>query len=176
MPAPDTGRFALNHDTLMKKIKYLLLGLLPLLGLVACNNDLDKVFDNQTLVEINEAILNTNATGRTFPIISLANSVTAGATRTAQLNLVGSQRTSDLTVRMLVDPVNTTAPASSYTITNGGNVTIPKGESFGSLTLAVGKATSTTAPMGNVVFVIDSTSTDFKPSQNYKRLGFSFRQ
>ena len=160
----------------MKKLKYILPALLLLIGVAACNNNLDKVFDNQTLVELNDAILTTNATGKTYPIISLANSVTAGVTRTAQLNLVGAQRSSDITVRVFVDPANTTATASSYSIANGGNVTIPANTSFGSLTLVTGKATSTTAPIGNVVFVIDSTSTDFKPSQNYKRLGFSFRQ
>lgn len=160
----------------MKKIKYLLLALPLLLGVVACNNSLDKVFDDQTLVEFNEAVLRTNATGRTYSVTSLPNSVTGGATTTAQLNLVGRHRTSDLTVRVLVDPANTTAAASSYTLANGGNVVIKADSSFGILQMTVGRATSTTAPTGNVVLVIDSTSLDFKPSQNYKRLGFSFRQ
>lgn len=167
---------ASNHTTLMKKIKYLLLGLLPLLGLVACNNELDKVFDNQTLVEFNDAILRTNAVGRTYSVTSLPNSATASATTTAQLNLVGPQRKSDLTVRVIVDPTFTTATATSYTLANGGNVVIKADSSFGVLSMTVGRASSTTAPMGNVVLVIDSTSADFKPSQNYKRLGFSFRQ
>jgi len=160
----------------MKKLSYILPALVVALGLVACNNELDKVFDGQTLVEFNEAILRTNATGRTFPITSIPNSVTAGGTTTAQLNLVGAQRKSDLTVRVVVDPAFTTATATSYTLANGGNVVIKADSSFGILRMAVGRATSTTAPIGNVVLVIDSTSADFKPSQNYKRLGFSFRQ
>ncbi|KAB7731271.1 hypothetical protein F5984_10755 [Rudanella paleaurantiibacter] len=158
----------------MKKLNYILLCALSVLGLAACDNTLDQVFDEQTLVEFNEAILRTNATGRTYSITSLANTPTAGTTSTAQLNLVGRQRGSELTVRVLVDPA-TTAPASSYTLSNGGNVVIPANSSFGSLTVTVGRASSTTAPVGNLVLVIDSTSTDFKPSQNYKRLGFSFR-
>ncbi|WP_019990307.1 hypothetical protein [Rudanella lutea] len=158
----------------MKKLNYILLCALSVLGLAACDNTLDQVFDEQTLVEFNEAILRTNATGRTYSITSLANTPTAGTTSTAQLNLVGRQRSSELTVRVLVDPA-TTAPASSYTLSNGGNVVIPANSSFGSLTVTVGRASSTTAPVGNLVLVIDSTSTDFKPSQNYKRLGFSFR-
>ena len=167
----------------MKKITYFLTGVLMLAGLVACNNDLDKVFDSQTLVEFNDAILRTNATGRNYSITSVPNSVTAGGTTTAQINLVGAQRSTETTVRVLVDLANTTAAASSYTLSNGGNIIIPAKttptssiSSFGSLTLSVGRATSTTAPIGNVVLVLDSTSTDFKPSQNYKRLGFSFRQ
>lgn len=159
----------------MKKLKYIILSALPLLGLFACNNDLDKVFDEQTLVEFNEAILRTNATGRNYSITSLVNSVTAGATTTAQLNLVGRQRDSEITVRVLVDPKATTVPAGSYTLSNGGNVTIPARSSFGSLSIITGRASSTTAPVGNLVLVLDSTSTDFKPSFYYKRLGYSFR-
>ncbi|MBC7569170.1 MAG: hypothetical protein H7319_05490 [Spirosoma sp.] len=160
----------------MKKLKYILPALVLTLGVAACNNSLDKVFDSQTLVEFNDAILRTNATGRTYSITSVPNSVTAGGTTTAQLNLVGRQRSSETTVRVFVDATNSTTPTSSYTLSNGGNVTIPANMSFGSLTLTVGRATSTTAPIGNVVLVLDSTSTDFKPSQNYRRLGFSFRQ
>lgn len=160
----------------MKKIKYILPALLLTLGVIACDNTLDKVFDGQTLVEFNEAILRTNATGRTFSITSVPNSTTGAGTTTAQLNLVGAQRKSDLTVRVLVDPVYTTAAATSYTLANGGNVVIRADSSFGIVRMTVGRATSTTAPIGNVVLVIDSTSTDFRPSQNYKRLGFSFRQ
>jgi ABC-type Fe3+-hydroxamate transport system substrate-binding protein len=160
----------------MKKINSLLLSLLLLAGIVACNNDLDKVFDSQTLVEFNEAILRTNATGKTYSVTSLPNSITAGTTTTAQLNLVGRKRSSDLTVRVFVDPANTTAAATSYTLANGGNVVIKADSSFGILRMSIGRATSATAATGNIVLVIDSTSADFKPSQNYKRLGFSFRQ
>lgn len=151
-------------------------GVLVLLGLYACDNNIGKVFDGQTLVEFNDAIIRTNATGRTFSITSIPTSVTAGGTVVTQLNLVGAQRSSDLTVRVLPDPAFTTAATTSYSLANGGNVVIPATMSVGSLTMVVGRASSTTAPVTNVVLVIDSTSTDFRPSQNYKRLGFSFRQ
>lgn len=159
----------------MKK-RPVFLVLLALAGLAACNNNLDKVFDGITRIEFNEAILRTNAVGRTYSVTSLPNSTTGGATTTAQLNLVGRQRPTESTVRVLVDPNGTTASANSYTLSNGGNVTIPANSSFGSLTMAVGRATSSTAATGTVVLVIDSTSTDYTPSQNYKRIGYSFRQ
>ncbi|MFD2569801.1 hypothetical protein ACFSUS_04095 [Spirosoma soli] len=159
----------------MKKITGFIAGALALLMLYACDNSIDKVFDDQTLVEFNDAILRTNATGRTYSITPISNT-TAVSTVTAQLNLVGRQRSTALTVRVLPDPAATTAAASSYTLANGGNVVIPADSSFGVLRMTVARATSTTAPMTNVVLVIDSTSTDFKPSQNYKRLGYSFRQ
>ncbi len=159
----------------MKKLTYIIPALLLLLGMVACNNNLDKVFE-QTLVEFNDAILRTNATGRTFPITALANTPAVPITTTAQLNLVGPQRGADVTVRVLVDPAYTTANAASYSLVNGGNVTIPANSSFGSLTLVTAKASSTTAPLANVVLIIDSTAAEFKPSFNYRRLGFSVRQ
>lgn len=150
--------------------------LLSIFGIYACDNNLDKVFDEQTLVEFQPAVVTANSVGRTYPIISSGNSVTAGSTVTAQLNLVGRQRGTDLTVRVLPDPNGTTAAASSYTLSNGGTVVFAPNSSTAAVTMTIGRATSTTAPVANVVLVIDSTSTDFKPSQNYKRIGYSFRQ
>ncbi len=160
----------------MKKIAVVIFCVIALAGMYACDNSLDKVFDSQTLVEFQPSVTNANSVGRTYPLISTGNSVTAGATVQAQLNLVGQQRTTDTNVKVLLDPVGTTASPSSYTLLNGGTVVIPANTSFASLTMVVGKATSTTAPLANVILVIDSTSTDFKPSQNYRRVGYSFRQ
>ncbi|WP_080238874.1 DUF4843 domain-containing protein [Spirosoma rigui] len=160
----------------MKKIATIVLCTLALFAVYACDNSIDKVFDEQTLVEFQPAVLNSNAVNRTYPIISSANSVTASPTITAQVNLVGRQRSSDLTVKVFVDPVATTASANSYTLANGGNVVIPANSSIASLTMTVAKATSATATLANVVLVLDSTSADFKPSQNYKRIGYSIRQ
>ena len=161
--------------TMKQKFIFFLIG--PLSFIVSsCFKDLETVYSGQTLVEFNEAVTRVPAAGRTFSITSIPTSITAGSTVVAQLNLVGAQRSNDLTVRVLPDPAFTTAATTSYSLANGGNVVIPANTSFGSLTVAVGRASSTTAPMSNVVLVIDSTSTDFKPSPNYNRLGYSFRQ
>ena len=98
--------------------------MIALLGMYACKNDLDKVFDDQTLIEFQPAVLNANSVGRTYPtrIHGLLNSTTAGNTITAQVNLVGRGGSNELTVKVLPDPVGTTAPASSYTLSNGGTV------------------------------------------------------
>lgn len=142
----------------------------------ACFKNYETVFDGQTIIEFNEAVTRTPAIGRIYPVTTLASSVTAGNTTVAQLNLVGRQRTSDLTIRVVPDPALTTASPTSYTLSNGGNVVIPANTSVGSLTMTVSRASSTTAPLANVILLIDSTSTDFKASQSYKRLGYSFRQ
>ncbi len=160
----------------MKKIATITLCVLALAGLYACNNSLDKVFDSQTLIEFQPAVINAASVGRTYPLLSSGNSLTAGATINAQLNLVGRQRSTELAVKVSPDPNATTAAAANYTLSNGGMVVFAPNSSTAAVTLTIGKATSTTAPVVNVVLVIDSTSTDYKPSQNYKRIGYSFRQ
>ena len=138
---------------------------------MSCFKNMETVYDGTTVIEFNEAVTRNPAVGRTFPII------TAGPTFVQQLTLVGRQRTSDLMVKVMVDPANTTLTrADSYTLANGGNVVIPANTSVGSLTLTVSRATSSTAPMANLVLVIDSTSIDYRASQNYKRIGYSVRQ
>lgn len=160
----------------MKKIANYALCVLALVGMYACNNSLDKVFDSKTFVEFNDAVLRSNAVGRPFSVTTVSNTTAATSTVVAQLNLVGAQRSGDLTVKVMPDPAYTTAAATSFSLANGGNVVIPQGTSFGSLTMVVSRATSTTASLRDVVLVIDSTSTDYKASQNYKRLGYTIRQ
>ena len=146
------------------------------LGLISCFKDMETVYAGLILVEFNEAVIRTPAAGRTYSITSIPNSTTAGNSTVASVNLVGPQRASDLAVKVLVDAAATTASAASYTLVNGGNIVIPANSSVGSFTMLVSRATSATAPIGDVVLVLDSTSADYKANQNYKRLGYSFRQ
>ncbi|RYF75917.1 MAG: hypothetical protein EOO39_06270 [Cytophagaceae bacterium] len=163
----------------MKKITTIALCALALIGLYACNNDLNKVFDPETpFVEFQPAVVNAASVGRTYPLLSTGNSVTAAATVTAQLNLVGRQRSSELTVRVTPEmgTNGTTALPASYTLSNGGTVVFAPNSSTAAMSISVGRATSTTAALANIILVIDSTSADYKASQNYKRIGYSFRQ
>lgn len=155
--------------------------LLPLLGLLAltasaCFNEPGITYNGPVLVEFETAIRTNPAPGRTYPLVSVATNLTATTTIATQLNLVGPQRSSALTVRVAPEAALTTAMPVSYTLSNGGNVTIPANSSFGSLTLTVARATSTTAPITNLVLLMDSTSNEFKASPNYRRIGYSFRQ
>jgi len=160
----------------MKKLVQLVAAVFLVCGMTACFETIDKVYDEGTLIEFQQAIVNTPAVGRTYPLLATANSTTATASVTARLNLVGPQRPADLTVRVFVDQGATTTAPGSFTLVNGGNVVIPANQSFGTLTVNVARASAATAPLRNLVLVIDSTSTDFKPSQNYKRLGYTIRQ
>ena len=160
----------------MKKLIQLAVALFLVAGMTACFETVDKVFDEKTLVEFQQAITSTPAVGRTYPLISSANSTTATTTLTSRLNLVGPQRSSDLTVKVFVDQAATTTAPNSFTLANDGNVVIPANSSVGTLTINIARASATTAPLRNLVVVLDSTSADFKPSENYKRLGFTIRQ
>jgi hypothetical protein len=156
----------------------ILYGILALLSLVltSCFKDMEITYTGPAQVEFESTVRTSPAVGRTYPLLSSSNSVTAGPTVVTQLNLVGPQRSTDLTVRVLPETPATTAPVSSYTLLNGGNVVIPANTNAGSLSIAVARATSTTAALANLVLVIDSTSTDYKANSNYRRLGFTIRQ
>lgn len=162
----------------MKKIIIAALSVIGLSGLYACNNDINKVFDPEVpLVEFQPAVVNSNAVGRSYPILTLANSVTAGNTATVQVNLLGRKPGADIPVRVLIDPA-TTAPASSYTLSNGGVATFSASapnSNTAAVTMTVGRASSATAPLTTVVLLIDSTSSSFRPSRNYMRIGYTFR-
>ena len=168
----------LNQLGSMKKIATSALCVATLVGLYACDNNINKVFDGPSQVEFQPAVLNAVSVGRTYPLISVATSVTAGNTISAQLNLVGPQRGTEFSVRVLTDMgLNaTTASTASYTLANGGTVVFAPNSSTAVLAITVAKASAAAAPFGNLVLALDSTSADFKASPNYKRVGYSFRQ
>lgn len=142
----------------------------------SCFDDMEIKYDGPTQVEFETAVRTNPAVGRTYPLVGTANSLTASPTITTQINLVGPQRSGDLTVRVLPETTTTTAATRSYTLLNSGNVVIPANTSFGSLSIAVSRATSATAALANLVIVIDSTNTDYKASPNYRRIGYTIRQ
>lgn len=155
--------------------------LLPFLGLLvltvsSCFDEPGITYTGPVQVEFETAVRTNPAPGRTYPLVAVPVNLTAATTIATQLNLVGPQRSSALVVRVAPEAALTNAPSSSYTLSNGGNVTIPANSSFGSLTLTVTRATSTTAPIANLILLMDSTSNEFKASPNYRRIGYSFRQ
>ncbi|AQG78511.1 hypothetical protein [Spirosoma montaniterrae] len=160
----------------MRKIAYIIGIAVASFGFAACDNSLDKVFDEQTLIEFDQTVTTNPAVGRNYPLIAVPNNLTAATTLTTRLNLVGRQRGSELSVRVLPDPAATTAPATSYSISNGGTAVFAPQSSTALVTVTVSRTTSTTAPTANLVLVIDSTGTDWRPSQNFKRIGWTFRQ
>ncbi|GAA4414761.1 hypothetical protein GCM10023187_44630 [Nibrella viscosa] len=160
----------------MKNILGFAVALLMLFGMTSCFEDLDKTFDEKTVVEFQTAITSTPAVGRTYPLISAGNSATA-VTLTQRINLVGKQRSADETIKVSVDKENSTAvEGTHFTLANGGNVVIPANSSFGTVTVTVPRGTAAASvPAVNLVLVIEGNGRDILPSENYKRVGFSIR-
>ena len=93
-----------------QKLIFPLVALLAI-GLSSCFKNMETIYAGPTLVEFNEAVTRAPASGRAYSILTVSNSITAGNSTVASVNLVGPQRTNDLTVRVLVDPAATTAAA-----------------------------------------------------------------
>jgi len=158
----------------MKKIINLALALFLVVGLTSCFEELDKTFDEMTLVEFQQAITLTPATGRTYPIVNAGNG-TAAVTLRPQINLVGPQRTAQTTVKVSVDRENSTAvEGTHFTLGNGGNVVFAPNTSTANVEISVRQATGTPAQTVTLVLILEPAG-DVKPSENYKRLGYTIR-
>src|SRR5690606_6829367 len=121
----------------MKNIYRPILLCLALLGVSACFEDYEERYlftDNR--VEFQDAVINSNAPGKTFPILSpLANDV--GTVR-YRINMTGEQVDVARNVEFRVVPEETTAlEGKDYALPQGVSVSIPAGSSFGYLEVEV---------------------------------------
>ena len=87
-----------------------------------------------SLLEFQDAVVTTPVAGETFPRVTVANTV---GTVNLRVNLVGAHRASDeIIMYSAVSSSGTTAVSGKdYTMT--GKLTIPKGSSFGTLTVNI---------------------------------------
>lgn len=86
-----------------------------------------------SLVEFQDAVERAPAAGVTYPRITVANTV---GTVNLRVNLVGAHRASDeIIIYSAVASGTTAVSGKDYTMT--GKLTIPKGSSFGTLTVNV---------------------------------------
>mgnify|MGYP002777656706 CR=1 FL=1 len=157
----------------MKKIIHISLCLFLVLGLTSCFEDIDKTWDEGTLVEFQQSIIRTPAVGRTFPLIAVNN---GAGEQLQQINLVGPQRGSDVTVKVSVDKEFTTATEGThFSLADGGNVTFPANSSTANAKINILRATGTAGQTFNVVLILEGNGSDIKPSENYKRVGYTIR-
>ncbi len=181
----------------MKKLINILMLALVVLSTTACFKDNKVIFPN-TIVEFDDAVLRSSlplVNDNVFPIYpsfpAIAVARTAG-TQSARVNLVGAQRSTDQTIKVVFDAVATEAAvksiratsAASATITaavagthfnigNSGNVVIPANNSFGTASFDIINVAAATAPATSVVFVVRLEGTDdIKPSENFKRIAY----
>ena len=141
----------------------------------ACFRDIDNTFNEYKVVELEDAVKRTPASGLTYPVISLTK--TAG-TQTLVANLVGEKLTADQDMTFSIDTaiytqLNATTirgEAGTHFNLNGGKFTIKQDSSFASLKFDV---INTTVTGKSVFFVLKlDGNTDIKPSENYRRVGF----
>lgn len=117
-----------------------------------------------SLVEFQDAVVRTPASGQTYPRITVNNKV---GTVSLQVNLVAPQRATDETINYSVVSEGTTAVAGTD-YTTSGTLVIPANSSFGTLTVNV---VDTGALGGSVdlLLQLDGNST-ISPSENYKQV------
>jgi hypothetical protein len=114
----------------MKKI-FLLYSLALVLVTSSCIEQNYPKWEGSVL-EFQDAVERTPAAGETFPRITVANTV---GTVNLRVNLVGAHRASDEIVMYSAAVSSTAVSGKDYTMT--GKLTIPKGSSFGTLTVNV---------------------------------------
>jgi hypothetical protein len=140
-------------------------------SLSACFKDIDRTFDEATLIEFNDAVINSSAAGKRYPLIAVNNG--AGAQK-ARINLVGRQRNNEEIIRFEVDQAASTAVAGvHYQLTSEGTVTLPANSSFAEIGLEVLEAPEAKGTTVEVVLVlVGNDNGTIKPSENYKRVGY----
>jgi hypothetical protein len=115
----------------MKKIYLLYLLALVLVSSSCIEQNYPKL--EGSLLEFQDAVVTSPVAGETYPRITIANTV---GTHNLRVNLVGAHRASDEIIMYSAMTVGTTAVSGrDYTMT--GKLTIPKGSSFGTLTVNI---------------------------------------
>ena len=156
----------------MKKILITLVVSISIM-LTSCFKELDKVLDDKTYIEFQEAIVRTVAVGKTYPLIATVNG--AGVVATTRINLVGRQRATETQVKYTIDQTESTAKEGvHYKINDGGTITIKANDSFGTANFEILRAPIVAGDNGKTftVVLLLADGSDFKASENYKRIGY----
>jgi hypothetical protein len=147
----------------MKKILNISLIVLVMTALSSCFKENKQLFDSVTLVEFQDAVVNSNALGKTFPLLTSTNAV---QTKVLRINLVGVQRDKDEVIKFSIDPTESTAIAGT------NSITIPAKSSFGELKVNILKAPAQAGKTASLVFVLEGNGSDINPNANYKKVGY----
>jgi hypothetical protein len=154
----------------MKKIINISLIMLLMTTLSSCFKENKQLFDSMTLVEFQDAVINANAAGKTFPLVATTNAI---QTRILRINLVGVQRDKDEVIRFSIDPTESTAIAgTNYDLGGATSITIPAKSSFGELKVNILKAPAQAGKTVAVVFNLEGNGSDINPNANYKKVGY----
>ncbi|WP_166334743.1 DUF4843 domain-containing protein [Sphingobacterium chungjuense] len=133
--------------------------------LTSCFKDYeDKLIFKDFMVEFQDAVVVSNAVGKTYPIITARP-----GEHKLQVNLLGGLSESAQTIRATVVASETTAvQGQHYELSQDGQIQFPANTAISSLNYAI----PSLAPQTDVVLVIELQANDqVKTSGNYKTVG-----
>lgn len=137
--------------------------------LTSCFKDNDENFYfTDFTVEFQDAVVNNNAVGKSYPIIHAAD-----GENNIQVNLIGGLMDIDQAVGVRVVEEETTAIAGEhYTLTSNNEIQFPAQKAIGHLQVDVPALPDET----DVVLVVElQASETIKASNNYKTIGLRIR-
>jgi hypothetical protein len=157
----------------MKNIFQFLMAVLVAGSLTSCFENPNLIYDGATVVEFDAAVTSAPAAGRTYPLLAVANG--AGIQR-ARVNLVGPQQDRDQTINVAIETANSTAVSGTHFRLLSNTVTIPAKSSFGEVQIEILRVPppATTGQTVSVVLMLEGGG-ELKPSENFKRLGWTIR-
>jgi hypothetical protein len=155
----------------MKKNILITFALFSLVLIVSCFKEKDNTFDGDgTFVEFQKTIVTTPASGRTYPLVATKR---AGGILTEQVNLVGSQRANEESIKFIVDSLTTAVAGTHYRLVGDGAFPIPANTSFGNCQVEILNPARDSGKSVDLILRLEgNASGDIKPSENYKRIGF----
>ena len=152
----------------MKKIIIALFSVLSLGFFTSCFEDIDKTFDEQTVVEFQDAVVKSPAVGKTYPVTAIAN--TGDSLVKTQVNLVGLQRSTSSSIN--VTGTNTSGNAAAFEIKA---LSFAANSSIANLEVILKKVSASAGKTDTLLLELVGNGSDIKASENYKRVAFSFK-
>jgi len=148
----------------MKKL-FSLYSLALVLILSSCIEQNYPTFDRH-IVEFQDAVVRTPVSGQVYPRITVPNTV---GTVTLQVNLVGAHKPADEVIQYTVAASGTTA-AAGVDYTTASTLVIPKGSSFGTLTVNVINTGKLGGSVDLLLQIIGNDKTGVSPSYDRVQL------
>lgn len=148
----------------MKKL-FSLYSLALVLILSSCIEQNYPIFERH-IVEFQDAVVRTPVAGQVYPRITVANTV---GTVKLQVNLVGAHKPADEVIQYTVVASGTTA-VSGVDYTTANTLVIPKGSSFGTLTVNVINTGKLGGSVDLLLQVIGNDKTGVSPSYDRVQL------
>ncbi|MBL7818236.1 MAG: hypothetical protein JNL70_24710 [Saprospiraceae bacterium] len=159
----------------MKQLTIALL-MLVTVSMTSCFKEFDYTFNEKKIVELEDAVRRTPASGVSYPIISVTR--TAGS-QSLQVNLVGEQLKAaqdmtfsiDTAISGLLNASTIRAEAGTHFNLNGGKFTFKQDTSFSFIKFDVLNVPAQTGKTALLLLKLEGNS-EITANPNYNRVGF----